>query len=316
MKDLLRTEDLSRADIDLLLDTAADFAKNPLRSVAALAHRTVAIYMTKPSTRTRLASETAVAHLGGTPIFIRGDELQIGRGETIADTARVISGFASAMIVRTFAQADVDELGRHATIPIINGLTDSDHPTQLLADWLTIREVFGADVSGRKFTYIGDGNNMAHAWLTMGAILGAHVVAATPSGDWAPDPAAVATAERIAAKTGGKVEVLHDPEAAAKGSSVLYTDVWMSMGDPESERTAKLKALSPFKVTNELMALTAPDGIFMHCLPAHRGEEVSAEVIDGPRSHIWREAYHRRTTIQAILYHLTRGELQGSALLS
>jgi ornithine carbamoyltransferase len=316
MKDLLRTEDLSRADVDLLLDTAADFAKNPLRSTDALAHRTVAIYMTKPSTRTRLASETAVAHLGGTPIFIRGDELQIGRGETIADTARVISGFASAMIVRTFAQADVDELGRHATIPIINGLTDSDHPTQLLADWLSIREVFGSDVSGRKFTYIGDGNNMAHAWLTMGAILGAHVVAATPNGDWAPDPEAVALAQRIAAKTGGKVEVLHDPEAAAKDSSVLYTDVWMSMGDPESERMAKLKALSPFKVTPELMALAASDGIFMHCLPAHRGEEVSAEVIDGPRSYIWREAYHRRTTIQAILYHLTRGELQGSALLS
>ena len=249
MKDLLRTEDLSRADVDLLLDTAADFAKNPLRSTDALAHRTVAIYMTKPSTRTRLASETAVAHLGGTPIFIRGDELQIGRGETIADTARVISGFASAMIVRTFAQADVDELGRHATIPIINGLTDSDHPTQLLADWLTIREVFGSDVSGRKFTYIGDGNNMAHAWLTMGAILGAHVVAATPNGDWAPDPEAVALAQRIAAKTGGKIEVLHDPEAAAKGSSVLYTDVWMSMGDPESERMAKLNALSPFQVT-------------------------------------------------------------------
>ncbi|MEI6407005.1 MAG: ornithine carbamoyltransferase [Actinomycetes bacterium] len=316
MKDLLRTQDLSRADVDLLLDTAAAFAANPLRSTDALAHRTVAIYMTKPSTRTRLASETAVAHLGGTPIFIRGDDLQIGRGETIADTARVISGFASALIIRTFAQSDVDELGRHASIPIINGLTDDDHPTQLLADWLTIREVFGADVSGRKFTYVGDGNNMAHAWLTMGAIMGAHVVVATPTGPWAPDPAAVAKAQKIALKTGATVEVLTDPEAAAKDASVLYTDVWMSMGDPESERSAKLAALSPFAVTPQLMNLTAPDGIFMHCLPAHRGEEVSAEVIDGPRSHIWREAYHRRTTIQSILYHLVRGELEGSALFN
>ncbi|MEI6649703.1 MAG: ornithine carbamoyltransferase [Actinomycetes bacterium] len=312
MKDLLRTHDLSRSDVDLLLATAAEFALHPLKAKEALAHRTVAIYMTKPSTRTRLASETAVAHLGGTPIFIRGDELQIGRGETIADTARVISGFASAMIIRTFAQSDVDELGKYATIPIINGLTDLDHPTQLLADWLTIREVFGSDIAGRKFTYVGDGNNMAHAWLAMGAILGAHVVVGTPAGAYAPDPEAVAIAQKIAAKTGATVEVLHDPDVAAKDASVLYTDVWMSMGDPESERSEKLKALAPFAVTPELMALTAPDGIFLHCLPAHRGEEVSAEVIDGPRSYIWREAYHRRTTIQAILYHLVRGELEGN----
>jgi len=140
MKDLLRTADLSRADIELLLDTAAEFAENPLRSKDALAHKSVAIYMTKPSTRTRLSSETAVAHLGGTPIFIRGDELQLGRGETIADTARIISGYCDALIIRTFAQADVDELGAKSTIPIINALTDDDHPTQLLADWLTIRE--------------------------------------------------------------------------------------------------------------------------------------------------------------------------------
>lgn len=311
MKDLLRTADLSRADVELLLDTAADFAKSPFRSSETLAHRTVAIYMTKPSTRTRLASETAVAHLGGTPMFLRGDDLQIGRGETIADTARIISGFASALIVRTFKQSDVDELGQYATIPVLNGLTDDDHPTQLLADWVTIREVFGDDIKGRKFTYLGDGNNMAHAWLTMGAILGARVVAATPSGKWAPDSAAVQTAKAIAATTGGTVEVTHDPEAAAKDASVVYTDVWMSMGDPESERHEKLKALSPFAVTEGLMALTASDGIFMHCLPAHRGEEVEASVIDGERSVIWREAFHRRTTIQACLYHLMRGELEG-----
>ena len=251
MKDLLRTEDLSRADVELLLATAADFAKNPLSSTDALANKSVAIYMTKSSTRTRLASETAVAHLGGHPMFLRGEDLQIGRGETIADTARIISGFASALIVRTFAQSDVDELGKWATIPVINALTDDDHPTQLLADWLTIREVFGSDISGRKFTYIGDGNNMANAWMKMGAILGAHVVVATPGGKWAPNPLAITTAEKIAKGSGAKIEVLTDPQAAAKDSSVLYSDVWMSMGDSESVRTEKLAALAPYAITQE-----------------------------------------------------------------
>jgi ornithine carbamoyltransferase len=312
MKDLLRTDHLSREDVELLLATASDFAAQPLRANTALSNKSVAIYMTKPSTRTRLASETAVAHLGGTPIFIRGDELQLGRGETIADTARIISGFCDAMIIRTFAQADVDELGANSTIPIINGLTDDDHPTQLLADWVTIRENFGSDISGRKFVYLGDGNNMTHAWLIMGAIMGAHVVAATPSGKFAPDAAVVARAKEIAAKSGATIEVTNDPEAAAKDASVLYTDVWMSMGDPEAERAEKFAALSPFAIDDHLMSLTAKDSIFMHCLPAHRGEEVAASVIDGPKSVIWREAYHRRTTIQALLYHLTRGEIKGN----
>jgi ornithine carbamoyltransferase len=312
MKDLLRTQDLSRDDVELLLETAAAFAEDPLRSKSALANKSVAIYMTKPSTRTRLSSETAVAHLGGTPIFIRGDELQLGRGETIADTAKIISGYCSALIIRTFAQADVEELGAHASIPVINALTDDDHPTQLLADWLTIREKFGKDISGRKFVYLGDGNNMSHAWLIMGAIMGAHVVAATPSGKWAPNAKVVEIAKNIAANSGGKVEVSHDPEAASKDASVLYTDVWMSMGDSESERDEKVLALSPFAVTENLFSLTNKDSIFMHCLPAHRGEEVEASVIDGPRSVIWREAYHRRTTIQSLLFHLTKGDLKGN----
>jgi ornithine carbamoyltransferase len=312
MKDLLRTEHLSRADVELLLSTAAEFAADPTKASTALAHKSVAIYMSKPSTRTRLASETAVAHLGGTPIFLRGEDLQIGRGETIADTARVISQFCSAMLIRTFAQSDVDELGANATIPVINGLTDYDHPTQVLADWITIREKFGKDIAGRKFVYLGDGNNVTTAWLMMGAIMGAHVVAATPEGKWAPNSDVVKRASTIAAVNGGGVEVLHDPYAAAKDASVLYTDVWMSMGDPEVERREKEKALASFSVTDELMGVTAKDSIFMHCLPAHRGEEVSASVIDGPRSVIWREAFHRRTTIQAIIYHLVRGEIQGA----
>ena len=312
MKDLLRTADLSRDDVELLLETSAKFAASPLSAPDQLRNKSVAIYMTKPSTRTRLASETATAHLGGTPIFLRGDELQLGRGETISDTAKIISGFCEAIIIRTYKQSDVDELGANASIPVINALTDDDHPTQLLADWITIREVFGKDISGRKFSYFGDGNNMTHAWLIMGAIMGAHVVAATPDGKWAPDPAVVAQAKEIAKKSGGSVELTNDPIAAAKDASVVYTDVWMSMGDPEAERNEKMQVLAPFTITESLMSHTAKDSIFMHCLPAHRGEEVDASVIDGEKSVIWREAFHRRTTIQALLYHLTRGELKGN----
>ena len=311
MKDLLRTADLSRDDVELLLDTSAKFAAEPLSAPDQLRNKSVAIYMTKPSTRTRLASETATAHLGGTPIFIRGDELQLGRGETISDTAKVISGFCDALIVRTFKQSDVDELGANANIPVINALTDDDHPTQLLADWVTIREVFGKDISGRKFSYFGDGNNMTNAWLVMGAIMGAHVVAATPDGKWTPDQKYVELAKMIAKDSGGGVEITNDPIAAAKDASVIYTDVWMSMGDPESDRNEKSKVLAPFAITESLMSHTAKDSIFMHCLPAHRGEEVESSVIDGAKSVIWREAFHRRTTIQALLYHLVRNELKG-----
>ena len=312
IKDLLRTSDLSKADIELLLETASKFAKNPLRAKKALAKRTVAIYMTKSSTRTRLASETAVAHLGGTPIFLRGDDLQIGRGETISDTAKIISGFCSALIVRTFAQSDVDELGKYASIPVINALTDDDHPTQLLADWLTIREQFGKDIKNRKFVYVGDGNNVAAAWLIMGATMGAHVVVATPGGKWAPKSSVVEQANKIAKQSGAKIEVVTDPKEAVTGASVVYTDVWMSMGDSEADRSEKIAALSPFAVTNDLMKLAAKDSIFMHCLPAHRGEEVAADVIDGSKSVVWRQAFHRRTTIQALLYHLTKGDLKGN----
>ncbi len=308
MKDLLRTDDLTRSQVETLLATARDFAKDPFRSATALANKTVAIYMTKPSTRTRLASETAVAHLGGTPIFIRGDELQIGRGETISDTAKIISQFASALIIRTFKQSDVDELGAAASIPVINALTDEDHPTQLLADWVVITEKFGGDYSNRKFVYLGDGNNMANSWLLMGALMGAHVVAITPPGKFSVKEEVINRAENLAKLNGGKVEISNDL-SAVNGASVLYTDVWLSMGDSEAERSERTKALTPYAITEELMELTLNDAVFMHCLPAHRGEEVAANVIDGGRSVVWQQAFHRRTTIQALLYHLTRGDL-------
>jgi ornithine carbamoyltransferase len=313
LKDLLHTSDLSKTDIELLMNSASKFAKKPLRAKKALAKKTVAIYMTKSSTRTRLASETAIAHLGGSPIFLRSDDLQIGRGETISDTAKIISGFCSALIVRTFAQSDVDELGKYASIPVINALTDEDHPTQLLADWLTIREKFGKDLQNRKFAYIGDGNNVANAWLIMGATMGAHVVVATPEGKWAPKKGVINQALNIAKQSGAQIEVISDAKAAAAKASVIYTDVWMSMGDSESDRAEKIAALTPYSVTSDLMKLTAKDSIFMHCLPAHRGEEVAAEVIDGEKSVVWRQAFHRRTTIQALLYHLIKGDLMGNS---
>jgi ornithine carbamoyltransferase len=177
---------------------------------------------------------------------------------------------------------------------------------------MVIRERFGSDVSGRKFVYVGDGNNVANAWLIMGAIMGALVVAATPAGKFAISPEVISKAKSIAAASGGKVEITNDAKAAAEGASVIYTDVWMSMGDSESERDEKFKALSPFMVNDELMKLTTKDSIFMHCLPAHRGEEVAASVIDGAKSVVWREAFHRRTTIQALLHLLTRGEMKGN----
>jgi ornithine carbamoyltransferase len=312
LKDLITSDAPAREDLELLLDTAARFAVKPLSESTFLAGASVVVYMNKASTRTRLASETAVAHLGGTPIFVRGDELQIGRGETIADTARIISNFATALIIRTYAQSDVTEFAKSASIPVINALTDEDHPTQLLADWVTIREIFGKKISNRKFTYLGDGNNMANAWMLMGARLGAHITIATPEGKWAPHAAVVERARQIAHDYGGTVDISHDPIAAAKDASVLYTDVWMSMGDSESVREEKLQDLAPFAVTERILKLTAPDSVFMHCLPAHRGEEVVAEVIDGPKSVVWRQAFHRRTTIQAVLFHLLRKDLRGT----
>lgn len=312
LKDLVTSDSLSRDDLELLLESAARFAIKPLSEPTLLAGESVVIYMNKASTRTRLASETAVAHLGGTPIFVRGDELQIGRGETIADTARIISNFAKAFIIRTFAQKDVADFAKWATIPVINALTDEDHPTQLLADWVTIREIFGKNISNRKFTYLGDGNNMANAWMLIGARLGAHVTIATPEGKWAPNTAVVNRARKIADDHGGSIEILHDPIEAARDASVLYTDVWMSMGDAESVRAEKLRDLAPFAVTEKILNLTAADSIFMHCLPAHRGEEVAAEVIDGAKSVVWRQAFHRRTSIQALLFHLINKDLRGT----
>ena len=312
MRHFLTLKDFTKDEILEIIDIALEIKKDLKSKIykQELKNQTLAMIFEKSSTRTRVSFETGMFQLGGHALFLSNRDIHLGRGEPLSDTARVISSMCDMVMIRTFEHSKIEEFAAYSKVPVVNGLTDSYHPVQLLADYMTLVE-YGME-KNIVAAFVGDGNNMTHSWLIMGAIMGAHVVAATPSGKFAPDADVIAKAKAIAAMTGATIEITNDPEAAAKDASVLYTDVWMSMGDPEAERAEKFAALSPFAINDNLMAMTAEDSIFMHCLPAHRGEEVSASVIDGPKSVIWREAYHRRTTIQALLYHLTRGELKGN----
>jgi ornithine carbamoyltransferase len=294
-RDFLRIADLTPAELARLLDIAAELKAEPLRRRKALRGESVACYFSKPSTRTRVSFEAAAWRLGALPIMLRPDELQLGRGEPISDTARVLASYCAAIVIRTFAQSDVDEVAAHASVPVINALTDDHHPCQALADLLTLREHYGT-LEGVRLAYIGDGNNVAHSLLEAGALAGMDVVVACPPG-YEPDPA-------IAARG----TVTHDPLQAVAGAQAVYTDVWVSMGD-DAEREERLRTLQPFRVTPELMGAAASEAIFMHCLPAHRGEEVAAEVIDGPRSAVFPQAANRLPTEQAVLYALVKGVL-------
>jgi len=309
MKDLLRTADLRPADLHELLRLAAMAKARPLRWRTQLAGRTVVLYFTKPSTRTRLSTETAVAHLGGTPVTVRPDELQLGRGETIEDTARVIGSYAAALVVRTFADEDLRRLAGAAAVPVVNALTDAHHPLQSITDVFTLTEIFG-DLQGRTLAYLGAGNNVTHSLLEASALAGMNVAVATPAG-YEPDPGVVAVAQKLAAESGSFVHIGHDPLAAVAGASAVYTDVWLSMGDELETRAARTAALTPFRVTTELMGLARPDAVFLHCLPAHRGEEVAAEVIDGPASRVFAQAANRLPVAQAVLHGLTADRLTG-----
>ena len=284
--------DLDAAALRALLDDARACKADPAAVHGLLTGRTVMLHFTKPSTRTRLSCETAVARLGGHPIFTRGDELQLGRSETIEDTARVVSRMCDAIIIRTFAQADVDALAAHASVPVINALTDDHHPLQALADLMTIEERLGA-LEGRTIAWVGDGNNVFHSLAQAAALAGMHVRIAAPEG-YDADGAAIA---------GLGVTELRDPAEAVAGADVVVTDVFVSMGE-EAQRDAKMAAFAGYQVDAALMAQAAPDAIFMHCLPAHRGEEVAAEVIDGPQSVVWDEAENRLHTTIAVLRHL------------
>jgi ornithine carbamoyltransferase len=284
---LLRISDLDTESITALLDLADVMKARPHGFVEALRGDTLVCFFEKPSTRTRVSFAAAAERLGMLPLLIRPDELQLGRGETIEDTARTLSGYAAAIAARTFAQETVDLLAVAASVPVINALTDEHHPCQALADLLTLRERFG-QLEGLRVAYLGAGNNVANSLLEAGALMGIDVVVACPPGY---EPGV----------TGA--HVVTDPLEAVAGADAVYTDVWVSMGE-EAERDVRLSAFEPYRVDARLMDAARADAIFMHCLPAHRGEEVTAEVIDGPQSAVWQQAENRLPTEEALLFAL------------
>jgi ornithine carbamoyltransferase len=294
---LLRVSDLDARQFDALLDLAATMKRHPLAWRGALEGRAVACFFAKPSTRTRVSLEAAIFRLGALPIMLRPEELQLGRGESIADTARVLSGYCDAIVVRMFAQRDVRELADHASVPVINALTDDHHPCQVLADCLTLHEHFGT-LSGLPVAYVGDGNNVATSLIEAATLTGMQLRVACPL-HCLPDPVTMAAA-------GGCVRFFEDPREAVADAAAVYTDVWVSMGQ-EDRADTRHEHLHEFRVTSELMRLARHDAVFLHCLPAHRGEEVDAAVIDGPASLVWRQAANRLPTEQALLYALVTG---------
>jgi ornithine carbamoyltransferase len=310
MKDLLRTSDLCPEDLACLLDLAAAYKADPLRRSRLLAHQSVVLYFNKPSTRTRLSFETAVARLGGTPIAVGPGELQLGRGESIEDTARCISRYARAFVVRTYADAEVARFAAAASIPVINALSDGHHPCQSLADMLTLREKLGR-LQRVRLAYVGDGNNVAHSLIEAASLAGLELAVATPA-RLAPDPEVVWRARAIAAETGARLAFTEDPLAAVAGAHAVYTDVWLSMGQPERERAARMAALAPYQVNGALMRRARPGALFMHCLPDHRGQEVTADVVDGPHSVVFDQAENRLHTALALLEALLGGALAGA----
>ena len=252
--------------------------------------RTLGMIFQKPSTRTRVSFEVGIAHLGGAGLYLSASDLQLGRGETIRDTATVLSRYLDAIMIRTFAQSDVDELAAHASVPVLNGLTDSTHPCQALADAMTIRERFGR-LEGVRVAYFGDGNNVLHSLVAVCNRLGMSIVAATPEG-YEPDPAEIERA--------GGVDVVRDPREAARGADVLYTDVWTSMGQ-EDERERRLRDLAGYELDGDLLGLAGRDAIVLHCLPAHYGEEITEEMVYGPQSAVWDQAENRLHAQKALM---------------
>ena len=309
MKDLLRISDLSPDGLDRLLNLAAASKRAPHTFSGMLAGETVVCFFAKPSTRARLAFATAVTRLGGVPQIVGPNEFQLGQGETIADTAAVISCYARVFVIRTFADADVRCFADAATVPVINALTDTHHPCQALADLMTLREHYGT-LEGLKVAYVGDGNNVAHSLMEACALAGVHMTIATPR-EYEPRRDITESAQQLGHRHGVEIVTMHDPRRAVLGADAVYTDVWVSMGIPESERAERTRVLEPYRVTDRLMATAKPSAIFMHCLPAHRGEEVAGAVIDGPHSVVFEQAENRLHTAIAVLVGLLNGSVQG-----
>ncbi|WP_406677129.1 ornithine carbamoyltransferase [Moorella sp. ACPs] len=299
-RDFISLKDFTPEEIFYLLDLADELKAKLKRGEPhpLLAGKTLGMIFTKRSTRTRVAFEVGMYQLGGYALFLTKDDLQLGRGETIADTARVLSRYLDGIMIRTFAHQDVEELAAHATIPVINGLTDLLHPTQALADIMTIREWKGT-VKGLNLTFIGDGNNVAHSLMYGGAKVGLNVTIACPPG-YEPLPQVVEEARRIAAYNGCQIAVTNNIREAVEGADILYTDVWASMGQ-EAEAEKRRQAFQKYQLNSEILKLAKPDAMVMHCLPAHRGEEITDEVMDGPQSAVFDEAENRLHAHKAIL---------------
>ena len=295
-----RVASWSRDELETLLDLAdelkAERARRP--ELRVLPGRTIGLIFHKPSTRTRVGFEVGIAELGGMALFLPAAELQLARGESYRDTALVLSRFLSALMIRTYDQAEVEEFADHASIPVINGLTDLAHPLQALADAMTLRERFGS-LEGLRIAYVGDGNNVCHSLMRIAARFGVHFVAATPVG-YEPDPKITTAASEDARTTGGSVAVVNDARAAVEGAQAVYTDVWTSMGQ-DADRERRLRDLAPFRIDDDLLALADPDAVAMHCLPAHVGEEITAEVLYGPRCLAWEQAENRLHTQKALM---------------
>jgi len=299
--DYLSVDDLSPAELADLLDLSAKVKSDPGAYAQRLGGRSVALVFEKPSTRTRVSFEVGVAQLGGHPVVLSTNDLQLGRGETIEDTGRVLSRYVDAIVLRTFEQERLEVLASAATVPVVNSLSDFEHPCQALADLLTVRERLGT-LQGRVLTYLGDGNNVAHSLLLAGAKAGMTVRVATPPG-FEPIPQVVHRASEIAAETGCEVVTTDDARAACAGADVLYTDVWASMGqEAESDERALIFPL--YQLNQDLVDVAADDVVVLHCLPAHRGQEITGEVIDGPRSAVWDQAENRLHTQKALLLRL------------
>jgi ornithine carbamoyltransferase len=300
-RNFLSMDDLSRGELDLLLDLADRVKRDPARYADRLVGVSIALIFEKPSTRTRLSFEVGVASLGGHPVAVSGSELQLGRGEPVEDTGKTLSPFVEAIVLRTFGQDRLEALAREATVPVVNALTDFEHPCQCLSDLFTIREHKGR-TEGLALGYVGDGNNVAHSLLLGGAKAGMHVRMATPPG-YEPIPHVIHRATEIAAETGGSVRVAHDPAEACENADVLYTDVWASMGQ-ENEAMERALLFQSYRLDDKTVSLAKPDAIVMHCLPAQRGREISDDVMDGPRSAIWDQAANELYTQKALLLWL------------
>ncbi len=297
-RDFLSIDDLSPDELAYLLDAADALKRRPEALDDALSGKQVALIFEKPSTRTRVSFEAAVTSLGGHAIVLRGDELQLGRGETVEDTGRVLSRYVSAIVVRTFGQDRLERLAHAASVPVVNALSDFSHPCQCLADLQTIREKKGT-LEGLTLTYLGDGNNVAHSLMFGGTKMGMHVRIGCPPG-FEPFPQVVDRCHEIAEDTGGSVTVTSSAAEAAADADVLYTDVWASMGQ-ESEAESRAGVFEPYRLDSTAVGLSDPESIVMHCLPAHRGEEIAADVIDGPRSVVWDQAENRLHAQKALL---------------